>query len=99
MRTDSRPELILLALAPWAEVHGVILKFIKLGKPTQNSFIERFNRTYRTEILNFYLFRTLNEACEITERWIAEPRVSGKMCGNKIGVHTARQEMTTILRM
>lgn len=29
---------------------------------------ERFNRTYRTEILDFYLFRTLNEAREITER-------------------------------
>lgn len=73
MRTDNRPELILLALAPWAEVHGVILEFIKLVNPTQNSFIERSNRTYRTEIPNFYLFRTLNEACEITECWMAEP--------------------------
>jgi len=33
---------------------------------------ERFNQTYRTEILDFYLFRTLNEAREITERWLAE---------------------------
>lgn len=42
------------------------------GKPTQNAFIERFNRTYRTEILDFYLFRTLNEARKITERWLKE---------------------------
>lgn len=34
--------------------------------------IERFNRTYRTEILDFYLVRTLNEAREITERWLNE---------------------------
>jgi putative transposase len=38
----------------------------------QNAFFERFNLTYRTEILDFYLFRTLNEAREITERWLNE---------------------------
>lgn len=61
-----------LVLAQWAEEHGMILEFIRPGKPTQNAFIEHFNRTYRTEILDFYLFRTLNEAREITERWLAE---------------------------
>lgn len=72
MRMDNGPELISLALAQWAEDHGVMLEFIKPGKPTQNAFIERFNRTYRTEILDFYLFRTLSEAREITERWLNE---------------------------
>ncbi|EMX8464247.1 IS3 family transposase [Serratia marcescens] len=74
MRMDNGPELVslALALAQWAEEHGVLLEFIKPGQPTQNAFIERFNRTYRTEILDFYLFRTLNEAREITERWLTE---------------------------
>ncbi len=70
MRMDNGPELV--SLAQWAEEHGVLLEFIKPGKPTQNAFIERFNRTYRTEILDSYLFRTLNEAREITERWLTE---------------------------
>ncbi|EMG9189132.1 TPA: transposase [Morganella morganii] len=69
---DNGPELISLTLAHWAEEHGVILEFMKPRKPTQNAFIERFNRTYRTEILNFYLFRTLNEVREITEHWVRE---------------------------
>lgn len=49
-----------------------MLEFIKPGKLMQNAFIERFNRTYRAEILEFYLFRTLNEAREIIERWLTE---------------------------
>ncbi|HIB8305623.1 IS3 family transposase [Serratia marcescens] len=72
MRMDNGPELISVALAQWAEEHGVMQEFIKPGKPTQNAFIGRFNRAYRTEILDFYLFRTLNEARQITERWLTE---------------------------
>lgn len=71
MRMDNGPELALLTLAQWAKEHGIILEFIRLGKPTQNAFIERLNRTYRTEMLGFYIFRTLNEVREITERWLA----------------------------
>lgn len=72
MRMENGPELVSLVLAQWAEEHGVQLEFIKPGKPTQNPFIERFNQTYRTEILDFYLFRTLNEARKVTERWLME---------------------------
>ncbi|MGE9806519.1 integrase core domain-containing protein, partial [Escherichia coli] len=64
--------LVSQALVQRAEEHGVMLEFIKPGKPIQNAFIERFNRTYRTETLDFYLFRTLNDAREITERWLVE---------------------------
>ena len=69
LRMDYGLEFISLALAEWAEKHAVKLEFIKPGKPPQNAFIECFNRTCRTEILDFYLFRTLNEVREITERW------------------------------
>ncbi|RQN05293.1 DDE-type integrase/transposase/recombinase [Pantoea ananatis] len=53
MRMDNGPELVSLALAQWAEEHDVQLEFIKPGMPTQKAFTERFNRTYRTETLDF----------------------------------------------
>lgn len=72
MRMDNGPELISITMANWAEEHGVELEFIQPGKPTQNSYIERFNKTYRTEVLDFYVFSTLTEVRNITESWIRE---------------------------
>jgi len=72
LRCDNGPEFISLALAQWAEEHGVHLEFIKPGTPTQNAYVERFNRTYRTEVLDFYVFHTLTEVREITEKWMQQ---------------------------
>ena len=72
LRMDNGPEFISQTLAEWAEKHAVKPEFIQPGKPTQNAFIERFNRTYRTVILDFYLFRTLNEVREIMDKWLSE---------------------------
>lgn len=72
LRMDNGPELTSVKLAEWAEEHSIQLDFIKPGKPTQNSFIERFNRTYREEVLNAYVFKTLSEVREITENWLVE---------------------------
>jgi putative transposase len=72
IRVDNGPEFISLAMAQWAEEHNIHLEFIEPGKPTQNSYIERFNGTYRSEILDFYIFQTLSEVQEITEQWVQE---------------------------
>ena len=72
LRVDNGPELTSVLMAEWAETHSVTLEFIQPGKPTQNSFIERFNRTYREEVLDMYVFKHLSEVRNITERWIDE---------------------------
>lgn len=72
VRLDNGPEFISEALANWAVLHGVKLQFIQPGKPTQNSFIERFNRTFREEVLDFYLFKNLNEVRQISEQWLMQ---------------------------
>ncbi|WP_080717310.1 integrase core domain-containing protein [Vibrio nigripulchritudo] len=48
-------------LAEWTEQHHVQLEFIQPSMPTQNSFLERLNRTYLDEILNMYVLITLEK--------------------------------------
>ena len=64
--------MISVTLADWAEAHGVTLEFIKPGKPMQNGFIERFNRSYREAVLDMFVFQSLAEVREHTEKWLKE---------------------------
>ena len=69
LRLDNGPELISAVLGEWARHHRIDLAFIQPGKPTQNAYIERFNRTYRTEVLDRYIFNSLTEVRTMTEDW------------------------------
>jgi putative transposase len=51
IRCDNGPELISKDFLKWAQKHRTIIQHIEPGKPSQNAFIERFNRTYREEVL------------------------------------------------
>lgn len=69
LRLDNGPEFISAALKQWAQQHRVQLLHIQPGKPTQNAYIERFNRTFRTEVLDRYVFTSLNEVRRMAEDW------------------------------
>jgi putative transposase len=70
LRVDNGPEFISDVLARWVERNGIELRFIQPGKPMQNGYVERFNRTYRTEVLNSYVFETLGEVRRMTAEWL-----------------------------
>jgi putative transposase len=72
IRMDNGPELISHRLENWARDHGIALAHIQPGKPAQNAYIERFNRTFREDILDAYLFSSLEEVRAIVEPWIEE---------------------------
>src|SRR3712207_3934092 len=61
IRTDNGPEFISHKLLQWCEEKKITLQFIQPDKPMQNPYIERKNGSIRRELLNAYLFYSLNE--------------------------------------
>lgn len=72
LRLDNGPENISRDMAAWAKKHGIHIHYIQPGKPAQNAYIERFNRTYREEVLDMYLFRNIAAVQAITDKWLRE---------------------------
>lgn len=71
IRCDNGSEFCAQAFIGWCREHGIEIRYIQPGKPNhQNAFIERFNKSYRNEVLDAHLFSTLEQVREITERWM-----------------------------
>ena len=70
LRVDNGPEFIAQAMADWCKENGIELLFIQKGKPQQNAFIERFNRTFRDEVLNVFAFENLRQARLFAQAWM-----------------------------
>ena len=72
LRTDNGPEFLGEVFTAWAKDAGMAIQYIQPGKPNQNAYIERFNRTYREELLDQYLFTSLDHVREATYWWMIE---------------------------
>ncbi len=70
IRSDNGPEYSSHEFQAWAEQQGITLLYIQPGKPQQNAYVERFNRTVRHEWLNEHLFESIAHAQETATEWL-----------------------------
>lgn len=69
IRTDNGPEFTSCLFQNWLEKNNIEWIKIQKGKPQQNAIVERFNRTYREDILDANIFISLNHVYDITKPW------------------------------
>ena len=70
IRSDNGPEHISAEFQCWAAEQRIQLVFIQPGKPQQNAYVERFNRTVRHEWLNDHLFESIEHAQQTATQWL-----------------------------
>jgi putative transposase len=70
IRVDNGPEYISGTLMTWAQQCGIALQHIQPGKPQQNAYVERYNRTVRHEWLDQYIFETIQEVQDYATDWL-----------------------------
>lgn len=70
IRCDNGPEYTSATLATWAARRGIRLEFIQPGKPQQNAYVERYNRTVRYDWLGQHLFESIDEVQDFATHWL-----------------------------
>ncbi len=72
IRVDNGPEFLSKAFVQWCSLNNIIIKYIQPGKPMQNAYIERLNRLFREDVLNAYLFDSLEQVRTVADKWVCE---------------------------
>ena len=70
IRCDNGPENISGAMQNWAEEWGIQVEYFQPGKPLQNAYVERFNRTVRYEWLSQYCSTSIEEVGDFATQWM-----------------------------
>jgi len=72
IRTDNGPEFTSAHYSEWCEEQGIEPIFIQPGKPNQNGFVERFNRTFREDVLDAFIFESVSQLQMKANLWKQE---------------------------
>lgn len=70
IRCDNGPEYVSGALLHWAAKQQIRIEYIQPGKPQQNAYVERFNRTVRYDWLGQYIFDSIEQVQQEATRWL-----------------------------
>jgi putative transposase len=70
IRCDNGSEMRSGTFQTWAQSQGIRVLFIQPGKPTQNAYVERLNRTVRHEWLDMHLFESIAHAQSTATQWL-----------------------------
>ena len=69
IRVDNGPEFLSSVFQDYCQEHKIMIHYIQPGKPMQNGYIERFNRTFREDVLDAWLFSDIRDASEKFQEW------------------------------
>ena len=72
LRVDNGPELTAVDFSDWCREREIEIGYIQPGKPDQNAYIERFNRSLRGEVLDAWVFESIAEVRAVTEEWLED---------------------------
>ena len=93
IRCDNGPEYVSHRLQAWAEKNRIRLVYIQPGKPQQNAYVERYNRTVRYDWLGQHLFENIEEVRDYATKWLWTYNNERPNMG--IGGITPRQKLRT----
>jgi putative transposase len=72
IRSDNGIEFIAKDFSVFCSNSGINHLRIQKGKPSQNGYIERFNRTYREDVLDINLFESIQQVRIKTEEFMED---------------------------
>ncbi len=72
IRVDNGPEFLSKIFTRWCKLNGIKIKYIQPGKPVQNAYVERFNRLYREDVLDAYMFENIRQVRVLSEKWMED---------------------------
>lgn len=70
IRTDNGTEFIAKIFEDFCLNSGLRHIRIQKGKPSQNGYVERFNRTFREDVLDAHLFQNIYQMRELAEDFL-----------------------------